>query len=194
MSRRTDKTPAQFLNIAQGDRNARAIEELLRLIPIESESVRIYDIRYGMGRWARTCFEYYDEVEVDFVGWEHDRDCVDMTDPEVRERGDVRVAYFPSGPIDLPVDLLLGDFNNMTVKKAEPLLDAVEDLDPRFIIFTDSAPSKLHLNYDRYGLSSSQSVDDYIRLYEDLLPDYELTHYIRPHHAVVISLWTKKED
>jgi hypothetical protein len=191
--KRTDKTPAQFLNLTQGDRNAEAIEELLQHAYPEppTELVRIRDIRFGMGRWAKTCLKFFDNV--DFEGWEHDQECVDMTDPDVLERCKVHVSFFPPEELGPQPDILLGDFNNLTIKKAAPLVEAVELYRPRFLIFTDSAPSKLHLNLSTYGLAR-KSVADYLRLYRATLPGYKLTHSIQPHHAVVISLWTKKED
>ena len=88
-----------------------------------------------------------------------------------------------------PTDLLLADFNMSTMLSKEPLEEALIAVRPRFVVFTDVAAAKIHLNYSRYGLVGP-SMDKYWSRFR--LDGYELVTYRREHHSASTALWKRK--
>lgn len=184
-------TPAREIRQKDLDKNSAAFAECLQMIPAQRRLKRVLDIRYGLGGWASRMAELR-PPEL-YIGFE--------ADPQTAERavkpGNIGLVLvrdrFASSSRYLhdPYDLLLADFNNLTSMKAEPLLEALRFAEPRCVIFTDVACSKLHLNFPSYGLKRPDHAG-YVRAFaEKCLPDWKHVHTARLHHHAATLVFTR---
>lgn len=77
----------------------------------------------------------------------------------------------------------------MTAKKRQLLDEALTVVDARYMVFTDVAVGKLHLNYRSYGLKRND-LEDYWRAF--VVGGYELVAYAKEHYAASTALYKKK--
>jgi hypothetical protein len=145
-------TPAFHLSLGMLAANRKAMEDCVRHIPGKESIKTVLDIRYGTGRWAKRVLSSFPKAKV--LGYEWDRRTADAAWTD--DRVELRVETFePQTSAVWPVtDLLLCDFNTCTVKARGLLDDAVRYVNPNWVVFTDVAKSKLHMNYRAYGLPS----------------------------------------
>lgn len=180
-------TPALEIRAKDRDKNSAAFRECI--LTLMTPHRRILDIRYGLGGWARQWFKLFTSER--YLGFEADHETWRLAHKpggvEVRnERFDPKTTA-PIGKIDL----VLADFNNLTSLKAKPLLEVLEFAQPRAVIFTDVACSKLHLNFSSYGLKKPD-LNGYVRQFSKfVLPDWTCVHTSRHHHHAVTMLFRR---
>lgn len=182
-----DITPAIEIPIKQRKANGWAFQECLSRIDL-SKVITVLDIRYGTGDWARRLRERAPHVQI--FGFE-----VDSVTAKIAYRGCVELAVAEYVGEQLPLwpaeyDLLLADFNNLTRLKAEPLHVALRAANPQWVVFTDVASAKLHINFASYGLDNPDLAEYYRRF---SLPGYELLGYERKHFPASTSVWRKNK-
>lgn len=181
------KTPAR--EIAERDlaKNCEAFETCLSKMLEDGFSPKIaVDIRYGLGGWAMQLAGAVAGVRI--VGFEADRATFDAA----ARPAFLELRHEPyTGQLVDSCGLLLADFNTLTLLKANELIEALAALAPEYVIFTDVACGKLHLNYRSYGLKLPD-LGDYYREFERRLAGYDLVTWDRKHHAASTSLWVRK--
>ncbi|MCK9569151.1 hypothetical protein M0R72_09430 [Candidatus Pacearchaeota archaeon] len=176
-------TPA--INIRSKDlaQNALALRELLGNIN-PTEVNRVCDIRYGLGGWAQVVMSRFPNARM--IGYEQDQQTADMSWKSGRV--DLRVERWkPNGK--KPPDLLLADFNTVTVLKRE-LCDEAAQVGARYFVFTDVACSYLHLNWQAYNLSSPD-LDEYWSKFR--VSGYQLVAFSKKHHSASTALYLRNE-
>jgi hypothetical protein len=185
-SRMTQDTPAVAIREKDLSLNADAMEDCLRPVGFVGKAV---DIRYGLGGWAQRLVAQYPKVRL--LGYEQDP--VTAAKAWVDDdRVNLDVARFNPDTVPVPYrecDLLLADFNTVTVLKRGLLDEAVEAIRPLNVIFTDVACVKLHLNFASYGLSSRDTLAEYWKRFK--LPGYRLRKWSRKHHAASTALFSR---
>lgn len=174
------RTPATAIRQSDLAKNNAAfvtlLDELVEKYQMPAESVAL-DIRYGLGDWGVLLAGRFWQV----IGWE--------ADEETAKRARVPAnAHLHAGPYQPELrshatTLLVADFNNSTILKDEPLWEAVKAERPEFVIFTDVACSKLHLNFRSYGLDH-RSFDLYQHRVVDRAREngYNVISHLRAHH------------
>jgi hypothetical protein len=176
-------TPAVDIREKDLAKNAEAFRECLAYVP-PSEIERALDIRYGLGGWAKAVRERFPDAYI--TGYEQDPETA-----EIAWRGSqVRIINesFHPARVHSQFDLLCADFNTLTVLKRKPLDEAVEAAEPAYVVFTDVACCKLHLNFRSYGLVEPD-LDAYWRAFP--LKGYRLLGYAKRHHAASTAVYKK---
>lgn len=180
-------TPAREIKAADLRKNGEALLALLKQLP-KGRLWGVLDIRYGLGGWAAIADKTL--VMSDYIGYESDQATrhqavlpigVDLVPTAFDDEAS---SHLPRVP-----DLLLADFNTVTMLKRKELDEALElSGRPEFVIFTDVACSKLHLNYKSYGLNHPD-----LKAYYDnfAIPGYRLVAFAKQHHAASTSLWRR---
>jgi hypothetical protein len=100
------------------------------------------------------------------------------------------LPFFPEWAPPGPWDLLLADFNTLTVKRRAELDEAVAAARPGYLVFTDVACVKLHLNFRSYGLGSPD-LGEYWAAFA--VPGYAHVAHSRSHHAASSALYKRLE-
>jgi hypothetical protein len=181
-------TPAREIRQRALDLNVEAFRTLLAFLPKawRTRTAFALDIRYGLGGWARALREAFPETEV--TGYEQDPATAQRA---WRDAGvSLRVERFR--PEDRPgrFDLLCADFNTLTALKRDLLEEALAEVAPDYVVFTDVSCSKLHLNYRSYGLTEP-NLDAYWRAFP--VPGYELVAWEKKHHAASTALFRRAD-
>lgn len=186
-----NKTPAIDIKQKDRNRNRLAFHSCLRYLRDKEEAdiKNVVDIRYGLGGWACSLFEFYPKCKL--IGFEGD----EATYSQAAEpRGTKLIhSYFPPAKKYKVsklsnCDLLLADFNRLTVMNKSELTEALDLLSPRYAIFTDVSCSKLHLNYKSYWLESP-SLDAYWSSFD--VPNYRFLFYDRQHFHASTGLFRR---
>jgi hypothetical protein len=184
-SRMTQDTPAVAIRDKDLKLNADAMEDCLKRLAFGKTAV---DIRYGLGGWAERLLALHPKARV--LGYEQDEETAEKA--YVPDQVNLHVARFDPATVPVPYrecDLLLADFNTVTVLKRTLLDEAVEAIRPLNVIFTDVACVKLHLNFASYGLSSRDTLAEYWKRFK--LPGYRLRKWSRKHHAASTALFSR---
>lgn len=188
-------TPAREIRSADLAKNTAAFLECYQAVR-RRKILRAVDIRYGLGGWASALCDANKNVKV--LGFEADQETFDGA-RFFEGHTHVWHDHFPPRKLgaiaDLdaakPVDLLCADFNNLTMMKAEPLLEAIRLTNPRMVIFTDVACSKMHLNFNSYGLTEPNLFAYFERFNEVILPNWTHVHTARHHHHAATTAWIR---
>lgn len=175
-------TPARLIRFRDLVNNRRAMESLLPSIDPPPDWV--LDIRYGVGDWAKAVRRKFPAAHI--VGFELDEETAEGAWKDANVDLFVE-AWVPQ--TSRAVDLLLADFNMTTVLHRDLLDEAVKAISPGWLIFTDVAAGKLHLNYRSYGLESSD-LSSYWRGF--VVKGYRLVRYERTHRAASTALYQRK--
>lgn len=180
-------TPAVAIKTKDLDANGLALKELLEAIPRRERIQRIVDIRYGLGGWARHAVESFPLANV--LGFEQDAETASKAFlvPSVRLLNE---RFNDIQKLEGKTDLLLADFNTLTVLKRELLDRALTAVNPAWIVFTDVCCSKLHLNYRSYGLENPD-LAAYWERFE--VGGYRLVKWVKRHHAASSALYQRQE-
>jgi hypothetical protein len=138
-------TPATAIRPKDLAANCLALGDCLRAVP--PSAVRtILDVRYGLGGWARAALRRFPAARL--VGYEADTETAARAWRDGRV--DLRVGRFPGSYAASGVCLTLCDFNTTTALKRALLDEAVvAAARPLYLVFTDVACTRLHLNYAR---------------------------------------------
>lgn len=188
-----ESCPALDIREKDRQRNTDAMLECLQRVP-HDQIKTVLDIRYGLGGWARPLLEIIPRAKV--YGVEGDRKTFHAA---WVERPRTRVIWAMFGP-DMAwpkgwprkFDLILADTNANTALKPKQITDVVSMVEAKWMIMTDVACSKLHLNYKSYGLGEDWDVLKYHRkAWPKLLPGWKLRKLSRLHHHAATSLWEK---
>lgn len=180
-------TPANQIKTKDLLSNRQAMEDLLGEIPVKG--VRsILDIRYGRGFWAQKVLERFPTAS--YTGYESDEET--LSNAWSSSQVQLYNSFWPpdegSSGNDYP-DLVLADFNITTMKNREMLDQVFEVVQPEWIIFTDVACCKIHLNYRSYGLERPE-MEDYWKGFN--VPWYRLIRFSRKHYAASTALYQRK--
>lgn len=176
-------TPARMIRPKDLEANRTALEECLALIP-EDGVKTVLDVRYGLGGWARTVRERFPRAKI--VGFEIDAATVNNA---WKDKG-VNLSASAWTGVGVGSDLLLCDFNVGTIKSRETVDTLTKVVQPRWVIFTDVACVKIHLNYRNYGLISPD-MDEYWQTYK--VDGYEQLKWFRKHHAACTAVYQRKD-
>lgn len=177
-------TPAAQIPERDLGKNVAALRQLLETIPA---NVRlIVDARYGLGGWARVARDFLPDA--DYVGYEADSETwrAAWKDPLATVYHSTTAAYERN--LWAPCDLLLADFNTVTQLKRAELDEEIKRWDPEWLIFTDVACGKLHLNFRSYGLEVPD-LGAYWRNWD--VPGYSFEAYAKHHHAASTGLFRR---
>lgn len=182
-------TPARLIRQKDLDANTMALATVCRTW-ISPPPKRVLDVRYGLGGWARQWHAQNFGRKMWYVGFEADS----LTYKKAYRPQGVKLVNEPFLPAEREefqgwADLLLADFNTVTVKKRAEL-DAVLVLRPKAIIFTDVACVKLHLNYKTYGLTKPELADYWSGFG---INGYSFVAYARHHHPASTALYTRDD-
>jgi len=180
----TQQTPARFIGLKGLAANRNAMRDCIEAIPV-ADVKTILDIRYGLGSWAEAALKRFPGATL--IGYESDR----LT-AVAAWRGEatvLRVEPFMVPYNAPPVDLLLADFNLTTVVARMLLDEAVEAVKPRYLVFTDVACVKLHMNYKVYGLEKAD-LDDYWKGFK--IEGYDYVKHSRRQHAASTALYKRR--
>lgn len=176
------KTPAADIKEKDLAKNASAAAYLLTMVPTPKT---ILDARYGLGGWAVEVAKLWPEV--DLVGFEADLNTFNKaTVPD-----GFRLCGLPTDRTkhDGAPDLLLADFNTVTQKKRGELDEEIERWQrPAYVIFTDVACGKLHLNFRSYQLETPD-LADYWNSWD--IPGYQIVAWTQKHHAASTALFRR---
>jgi trans-aconitate methyltransferase len=187
-----DATPAFEIRAADLDTNARMLSELLGDVRFLIDPPdRVVELCGGVGTMTRVLSEAFPAADITT----HDLDatCVKMIEdiglPRVQV---VHGSYFDA---DTRVDdLVVADFNMMTYlrfmdDKTEEAKLVRSFLSNRikYLLMTDSATSKLHLNFKSYGLSTA-SWSEYVRGYSRAVVarGYKVVNHVRAKRAAML--------
>jgi hypothetical protein len=179
-------TPAKDIKPKDLAANTKALAELLDFV--EGPIKQIVDIRYGLGGWAQEYTSQWPRARV--VAYEQDEE----TAAKAWTNDQVNLEVGPFKPQEFPfyhVDLLLADFNTLTVLKDTLLVEALAVIEPKWVIFTDVCCSKLHLNYRSYGLKKSDGLDAYWCKFA--VEGYGLVRWRKFHHAASSALYQRQK-
>ena len=186
-----DSTPAIDIREKDLAHNRGAFRDCLGYLPPGIRDA--VDIRYGLGGWAQELKESHSDCKL--VGYEKDPGT--SAQASIPEGHILNCREYEPPTLEL-CDLLMADFNNLTCRHSfrgpgpEPLIEAVEDLSPRYIIFTDTACARLHLNWRvSYGLSSPD-MGEYWEQFP--LPGYRLMGWSRVHFHASTSVWARSRS
>ncbi len=189
------ETPAREIRPKDLAANVAAFEVCLDHLPQKGIG-DVLDIRYGLGEWAKALSLVCPSATIH--GFEMDRETFCAAARPARSR----LLHRPFDPLRIPkswpqrYDLLCADFNTLTLLKAEHLRQAVVATSPRFLIFTDVACSKLHLNFKSYGLKNvdNSGLDRYFSAFRmKVLPGWELKHVARLHYHAATTAWVRRK-
>lgn len=182
------KTPAREIKPGDLAKNVEAFQTcLVSMLALNFQPRLAVDIRYGLGGWATKLVAAVPEVRV--VGFEADRATYEAAArlPQVEIHNEEYRGQKVEG-----CGLLLADFNTLTLLKARELDEALAALQPEFIILTDVACGKLHLNYRSYGLKRPDLDDYYQEFGKRRLAGFTLVAWARKHHAASTSVWSRR--
>lgn len=175
-------TPAATIRTKDLVANAAAFKQLLTKVPLNSIK-SVCDIRYGLGGWARCLEEALEGANLPrMLGFELDKDTYDKA---YMWPGSIVRNSFPN--IGIQCDLLLADFNTCTQKKRRELDWVLDSCQANWLIFTDVACSKFHLNKTTYGLPPTATMADY--WYHFHVKGYKLVAWAKQHHAASTALF-----
>lgn len=175
-------TPASAIRPKDLGANSEALRQLLLRVPRDILSA--VDIRYGLGGWARVLYEHH---HPSLLGYEQDLE----TYRAAWKGAKVKLVNRRFEGQPYRADLLLADFNTLTVLNRKLLDEAVAAVPAEWVVFTDVARSKLHLNAERsYGLRAGATMDDYWRAFP--LVGYRLVAWAGVHWAATTALYKKK--
>lgn len=178
-------TPAAQINARDLDKNTEALRTLLRFIHTAPQIV--VDCRYGLGGWAKVLHETFPQAHL--VGFEADLETFERA--WVGDRSDLHCSSSGTPSLGLGYkrcDLLLADFNTVTKLKREELDEEIERWQPEWLIFTDVACGKLHLNFKSYCLAEPD-LGKYWRSWD--IPGYEFKRAAKHHHAASTALFRR---
>lgn len=179
-------TPALEIKQKDLDKNAWALKSTLE--QIDTPIRKVVDIRYGLGGWAKVVMEKYPKAI--YLGYEQNKETYLAAWKDIPDsQRFIVVKPFPNLRTTFKgIDLLLADFNNLTVLKRRPLDEALAITSPKWVVFTDVASSKLHLNYRSYGLCRP-SLNDYWNKFD--IEGYTLEFWEQTHHAASSALYRR---
>ena len=184
MSKMRSDTPAIEIREKDLQKNSSALERLLELIPV-GNVLNAIDLRYGLGGWAEKVTKRFPDVT--YKGYEKDRQTFRRA--LLSKPNQVRLFRRDSQLVSGQTDLLLIDFNNLTVLKREPLDDILSKIKTQYLVFTDVASSKIHLNFRSYGLNPDFSMVDYWEQFK--ISGFGLIGFVRDHHHASSALYKK---
>lgn len=183
-------TPANTIRKKDLDLNTEALREcLVELKKARKRVHTVLDIRYGLGGWAQVTFELLKPKC--YVGFEADlKTYRESWKPKTAERFELCQQFFEPTGLN-PFDMVLADFNNLTMMKPKDLLQVLAFARPRVVIFTDVACSKLHLNFESYGLNKPD-LNQYVRAFgKNVLAAWTHLHTARKHHHAATLMFTR---
>jgi len=177
-------TPAILIRSKDLAKNVKAFAGCLELLPKTPKTV--LDIRYGLGGWAKELRRRYPKVAI--TGYEADPSTYNTAFRD--SLTNVYCGMFDGSKRGYRVDLLVADFNTLTTLKRKELEEALAIVKCQWLIFTDVACSKLHLNYRSYGLEEPD-----LNAYWDEfdVEGYRLAGWAREHHAASTAIYQRKE-
>lgn len=176
-----DRTPAVSIRSKDLDLNAKALDDLLN--HIEGDIRTVLDVRYGLGGWAQRVTTRFPRCEI--RGYEID----ERTFAEAWTNPKVRLSQYPFQGSNLRYDLVLADFNRLTLKRRNELDNLLSLVDSSWLVFTDVSCGKLHLNYSSYGLNRPDLTEYYLQFN---VPEYDFVTYSRSHHFASSALFQRK--
>jgi hypothetical protein len=184
-------TPVVQIDEKDQKANTAALEELLNHLP---DSLKyVVDVRYGLGQWAQVISVRFPKADI--LGFELDRETALRAQVPSRCRlvfeGDLsHICGLCNGTGEKSkVDLLLADFNMMTLTDPYEVKAEIFRWNPRWFVFTDVACGKLHLNWKTYGLGQPD-LNLYWESWQNTIP-YQLVAWSRKHHFSSSALFTK---
>ncbi len=175
-------TPATEIKSKDLSANCLALEKLLGRLSLAQVS-SVADIRYGLGGWAQVVRERFPDVPIE--GWEQDSETAQKS---WKDSGvTLHIARWQPSPIR--ASLVLADFNTLTALKRQLLDELLAQIKSPYLIFTDVACSKLHLNYKSYGLSRPY-LSEYWKRFS--VRGYLLKAWEQEHHAASTALFERR--
>jgi hypothetical protein len=184
-----DAQPAWMLSDKDETANVGAVRRLLSRPGLRPE--RLFEFFGGLGRVTRMAMEVFPGVPIET--WDMDDRCCE----ELRSIGggvEVRTGDSLSDLVVTERSGVLMDFNVWTVLKARTVyadvMDRVMAARPRWVQVTDSALSKLHLNYASYGAAAG-TWDSYREVLREWAraKGWVLVGEERAHHKTVMVLF-----
>lgn len=179
-------TPAKYIKAKDLAKNVEALNDVFRSIPEGIEVKTVLDIRYGLGGWAQSAIARFPTCEV-YRGYEMDRETFQSAVKPQPVRLVNRPFVAANYPKPQPFDLVLADFNVNTKLKRDTL-DEVLPFAGEWLVFTDVAVSKLHLNYSSYGLDNP-SLEAYWCSFA--VEGFKLVTFSKRHHAASTALYRR---
>jgi hypothetical protein len=183
-----DTPPVYKISVQDDYLNRMALVNVVEDAP---QPTRIVDMFGGLGKF---CFELIRRFPgVPIVQYEIDDRCVEYL--RVFDRPGVTVIQGDALKLFKPQlgDGVVADFNLLTLKRAqnefrEFFFDCFK-AQIKWLIVTDSAPSKLHLNYRNYGCKSP-SIDEYIYEWSKWVKEwgYRIARFTRAHFRSTLLL------
>ena len=175
-------TPATAIKPKDLQKNTEALKELLGYLDKPPRTV--LDIRYGLGGWAKLVRKTYSKAK--YLGYEADRETYRTA---WKDKGVKLVnSVFPLCETK-EVDLLLADFNTLTILKRGELDNVLASVRCDAVIFTDVCCSKIHLNYRSYGLRQA-NLSSYWQKF--LIEGFYLVGFSKEHHVASTALFQRK--
>lgn len=183
-----DLTPVYRISQRDDLLNRRSFANLLNIADRPSSVVELFG---GCGGFTAEIVDRWPGIRV--LSYELDGECYKMLE---KVPGNVEAIPADSLSNSKPVrDCgLVGDFNLLTIGRAQGKFKSFferwfDGRLPKWMILTDSAPSKLHINYRSYGLSSG-TLEEYMWAWDRLLQSkgYYLRSYQRSHFRTVLIL------
>lgn len=175
-------TPAITIREKDLAKNVEALGGCLDLVRGRIKTV--LDVRYGLGGWAKLIMERVKPIS--YVGTELDQVTYEAAwrHPKVN----LINSPLPEKLWHKKWSLVLADFNNLTSLHRGELDWLLPRVTADWLIFTDVACGKLHLNYGSYGLRKPMLAEYWGRF---AVEGYELVGYYRAHHFASSAVYQK---
>ena len=190
-----DETPVYRISLKDDLRNRISLCYLIRNISAPKGVLELFG---GRGGFTRAIRQRWPEVPI--ISYDTDKRCADS----LRTIQGVTVKQRDSVSEAVPEENwgIVADFNLLTLSRAKthfaPFFNRMLSGNlPSWMIVTDSAPSKLHINYRSYGLSQPDILL-YIYAWEQWLTNagygqYFVKAFHRPHFRSIL-LHIKRGD
>lgn len=186
-----DSMPAWMLRETDENQNILALKRIIQFAPRPN---RILEYFGGMGGMTRVLRSHWMTVPVQT--WDHDELCVkhlrsfQYPATDVQEGDSLTLACPQKG------DGVSMDFNRLTLLRAQKEylkpLSRVFNAWPTWVHITDSARSKLHLNYKTYGLENP-TMEAYLSRFDEWVNarwPYRI-HAFAGHHKATLLLFVR---
>lgn len=186
-------TPARLIRTKDLNANREALRTLLEEIPGDVIKSAL-DIRYGLGGWAQEVFKRFPSCRP-YLGYEQDAKTAEAAWKHPTNRIILRIRKFHPAEVSyryrpkqfFRFDLVLADFNTTTMLKRD-MVDEILPMARRYLIFTDVACVKLHLNFRAYGLDRPDLGEYWARF---KLSGFRFVSFARSHHAASSALYER---
>lgn len=180
-----DKTPAHQIRVRDEENNTYTYIHLMSSLPAPKVIVELFG---GMGRITRQAQAIFPKAKI--YSFDLDQVCCETIKKYCPSVEVLQQSSLDQNPYIIPDCGVLADFNLLTIKKAQEtyreFFEYMFSKKPGWIVLTDSAHAKLHINYKSYGCLPALS--SYIELWKKYATDhgYKLKKFSECHYRSIV--------